>query len=61
MARLSITDDGDEKVYMHLDGVHIFTANHEDDGWDGMTRLIALATTLALRLGVGVDNEQGIV
>lgn len=60
-SRLTITDDGDEQVFIHLDGELLFILNHEDDGWDGMNRLLSLTVALAQKLGVEVDDRQDIV
>jgi hypothetical protein len=59
--KLTITDDGDERLFIKLDGVTMFEPNHEDEGWDGMTRMIELVTKLAEALGIEVENTQNIV
>lgn len=60
-ARIQITDDQHEEIYIHLDGKLVYTANHDEHGWDGMTAVIDLITKLADGFGVRVQNDQDIV
>jgi hypothetical protein len=60
-ARIVITDDGDEQVFIHFDGELIATPNHEADGWSGMTRIIDAVEKMAEHMGIRVDNQQDIV
>ena len=61
MATIKIHDDGDEVVWIDLNGEQIWELNHDEDGWAGMERGIKLVTLLAEKLGVTVENEQDVV
>lgn len=58
---ITITDDGDEVVFFHVDNILVGEVDHGRYGWDGMTGVIELVESLATRLGVRVDNTQDIV
>lgn len=60
-ARITITDNGDEIVYIHLDGQLLIEPNHDDDGWAGMSRIIELVEKIAAALDIRVENTQDIV
>jgi hypothetical protein len=60
-SRIIITDDQHEEIYIHLDGQLVYTANHDEHGWDGMTAVIELVEKIAAALGLRVENTQDIV
>ena len=60
-ARIQITDDQHEEIYIHLDGKLVCTASHDEHGWDGMTAVIDLVTKLAEGFGARVENTQDFV
>lgn len=60
-ARIVITDDGDETVFIHLDGELLISPNHDDDGWAGMKRIIQTVEKIAAATGLRVDNRQDVV
>ena len=61
MSTIRIHDNGDEIVWIDVDGEQLWELNHDDDGWLGMGRGIKLVELLAAKLGVEVKNEQDVV
>lgn len=59
--QIRIHDDGDEIVWIDVDGEQLHELNHDLDGWDGMKRGIDLVEKLAKAFGVEVSYEQDIV
>lgn len=43
-------DDDEEQLEIVLNGEVIMTANHDDDGWQGMERLLALCRAIEAKL-----------
>jgi hypothetical protein len=60
-ARIRIHDDGDEVVWIDVDGEQLIEVNHDEHGWDGMTAVIKAVEAIADKLGIRVDNQQDIV
>lgn len=48
----------DEHVEYSLNGVHLITANHEDDGWAGMERIGLLVNGIAASFGATVQEVE---
>lgn len=61
MSEVLITDDGDERIFVSVDGQRIATIDHETYGWYGMEKAVTLLLDLADEVGFKVDNEQGLV
>lgn len=58
---ISFSDDGDEVVFIHVNGELVGQVDHGRYGWDGMTGVIELVEAIAKRLGIAIDNTQDIV
>lgn len=54
MTTVTINWVHDEQVDIEVDGVRIFTANHDEQGWDDMQAVIDLTKALAGKLGAEV-------
>lgn len=59
--KITITDDGDETVFVKLNGEDLFEVDHDMYGWAGMEAVINAVTKLADATGVEVENTQDIV
>lgn len=58
---ISFSDDGDEVVFVHVNGELVGQIDHETYGWSGMTEAMALVEAIAKRLNITIDNTQDIV
>ena len=61
MSEVLITDDGDERLFVSVDGQRIATIDHDAYGWYAMEKTVTLLLDLADEVGFKVDNEQGLV
>lgn len=61
MARVRITDDGDEVVQFEVDAIKVATVEHGPHGWDGMTGAIEAVEAVLEALDIDVENIQDIV
>lgn len=59
--KVTITDDGDEKVFFAVDGAVVAEVSHGPHGWDGMTGAIDAVEQVARALGAEVQNSQDVV
>lgn len=61
MPLIDITDDGDERVFIHLDGELLIEVNHDEHGWDGMLAVINAVKKIALAADIDFNDVQDIV
>lgn len=47
----------DEVLEVHLDGQHVVTANHDEDGWSGMRKVEETIKEIAKIIGARVEEE----
>ena len=59
-ARVRFHDDGDEVVWIDVDGEQVFEVNHDEHGWDGMTAVLDAVNRVCTKLGIKVDDEQSV-
>lgn len=56
--KLTITHISDEEVSYKLNGTHLLTANHDDDGWSGMERVNSMMMAVAKEIGAEVETKE---
>lgn len=64
MAEITITDDGDEVVFITIAGLPepvTFNIDHGRYGWAGMEAIIEFVEQVAKQYNVPVNNTQDIV
>ena len=59
MARVQLKTIDDESLEILVDGKSICSANHDEDGWQGMDAVGDLARNMAKALGVSFEEIGG--
>ncbi len=52
---VTLKSPNDETVHLFVDGKHLATATHDEDGWAGMNMLENVAKLLARELGANFE------
>jgi hypothetical protein len=53
-----IRHDGDESLSIELNGDHLISLNHDDDGWQGIEKACNLVNLIAEKIGAEVEHEE---
>jgi RNA polymerase subunit RPABC4/transcription elongation factor Spt4 len=61
MATIRIHDDGDEVVWIDVNGEQVVEVSHDEHGWDGMIAVVDAVNAVAKAVGIRVENEQDLV
>ena len=48
----------DESIEFSLNGQHLITVNHDDDGWSGMERIEGVIEAMAKQLGIDIVDDE---
>ncbi|MFA7290874.1 MAG: hypothetical protein WC023_01375 [Rhodocyclaceae bacterium] len=59
MAKITLDRPDDEHLTILLDGEEVGRFNHDEHGWSGMESAEKLATRLAGKLGIEVEETFG--